>query len=385
MSYSNPVSQFPFLSSPNRAVRTVPSKMEAQALSFNRLFAIGFGLTLTAGVVFSVLTLRSMAAVTPQDFNSRFADTLPIRQNLIQTVNALRYRFLSSSDDMVQLGRDGWLYLTQDVQQPANATAAWQTRAAAVIQLSDALQARGVKLVLAVSPSKARIHPEHLLGTTLPSDMQAGYAGFANTLERGGVSVVHLETALGAAAKQQEVYYRTDTHWNTAGARVAARALAQTIFKLAIDLPSASFKTSQASRQERSGDLIRLMSLDALQVPWRPASDIEAIEETKSLEAANQGLLGAPSAQVVLVGTSYCLRGNFHGALQESLGATVLNLAKEGSGFERRMTAYLNDPAFKNAPPKILIWEFNERFLYQATSADLPKLTPSPLAVQQSK
>ncbi len=385
MSYSNPVSQFPFLSSPELAPKTMPSTIEAQGSGFNRLFAVGFGLTLTVGLVLGGLTLRGMAAGTPQDFNSRFADALPIRQSLIQTVDALRYRFLGSSDDVVQLGRDGWLYLTQDVQQPVNATAAWQTRAAAVIRLSIALQARGVKLVLAVSPSKARIYPEHLLGTTLSSDMQAGYAGFTNTLERGGVSVVHLETALGAAAKKQQVYYRTDTHWNMAGARVAARALAQTVRKLGIDLPSASFKTSKASRQERSGDLIHLMSLDALQSPWRPASDIEATEQTKSLEAANQGLLGAPSTEVVLVGTSYCLRGNFHGALQESLGTTVLNLAKEGSGFERRMSAYLNDPAFKNTPPKILIWEFNERFLYQPIDADLPNLNPSTVAIHQSK
>ncbi len=385
MSYSNPVSQFPFLLNPNRATKTVPSNIEAQTSSFNRVFAVGFGLTLMVGVGLSALTLHGIAAGTPQEFNSRFADALPIRQNLIQSVNALRYRFFRSGDDAVQLGQGGWLYLTQDVQQPANATKSWQTRAEAVIRLSTALQARGVKLVMAVSPSKARIHPEHLLGTKLSSDMQAGYAGFTNTLERGGVSVVHLETALGAAAKRQEVYYRTDTHWNTAGARVAARAVAQTIRKLGIDLPSASFKTSKASRQERSGDLIHLMSLDALQSPWRPASDIEAIEQTKSLEAANQGLLGAPSNEVVLVGTSYCLRGNFHGALQESLATTVLNLAKEGSGFERRMTAYLNDPAFKNAPPKILIWEFNERFLYQPTSADLPSLNPSTLAIHQSK
>jgi alginate O-acetyltransferase complex protein AlgJ len=383
MSYPNPAFRFPV--SKLRRAKKVPSKIEAQTSSFNRLFAIGFGLTLMVGVGLSALTLRGVAAGTAQDFNSRFADTLPIRQNLIQTVNALRYRFLSSGDDAVQIGQGGWLYLTQDLQQPTDATKSWQTRAEAVIHLSTALQTKGVKLILAVSPSKARIHPEHLLGTTLPTDMQAGYAGFTNTLERGGVSVVHLETALGAATKQQEVYYRTDTHWNTAGARVAARALAQTIGKLGIDLPNASFKTSRSGSQERIGDLIRLMSLDGLQTPWRPASDLEAPEQTKSLEAANQGLLGIPSTEVVLVGTSYCLRGNFHGALQESLSATVLNLAKEGSGFERRMTAYLNDPAFKNAPPKILIWEFNERFLYQPIDADLPSLTPSTVAIQKSK
>ncbi len=377
MSYSNPVSQFPFLSGSNRITKKVPSKIEAQTSSLNRLFALGFGLTLVVGGVLAALTLRGMGAGTAQDFNSRFADALPIRQHLIQTVNALRYRFLQSADDAVQLGQGGWLYLTQDLQQPADATKSWQTRAQAVIRLSNALKTRGVKLVMAVSPSKARIHPEHLLGMKLSSDMQAGYAGFANTLERGGVSVVHLETALGAAAKKQEVYYRTDTHWNTAGARVAARAVAQTIRKLGIDLTSSSFKTSRASLQERSGDLIRLMSLDGLQAPWRPASDLEAPEQTKSLEAANQGLLGTPSAEVVLVGTSYCLRGNFHGALQETLGATVLNLAKEGSGFERRMTAYLNDSAFENAPPKILIWEFNERFLYQPIDAALPSLKAS--------
>jgi alginate O-acetyltransferase complex protein AlgJ len=66
---------------------------------------------------------------------------------------------------------------------------------------------------------------------------------------------------------------------------------------------------------------------------------------------------------VVLTGTSYSQRGNFHGFLQQALSAKVLNTAKDGGGFLHGATQYLKDEAFRSSKPKVLIWEVPERFL----------------------
>jgi alginate O-acetyltransferase complex protein AlgJ len=66
---------------------------------------------------------------------------------------------------------------------------------------------------------------------------------------------------------------------------------------------------------------------------------------------------------VVLTGTSYSLRANFHGFLQQELAAKVLNTAKDGGGFLQAATEYLKDESFRSSKPKVLIWELPERFL----------------------
>jgi alginate O-acetyltransferase complex protein AlgJ len=75
---------------------------------------------------------------------------------------------------------------------------------------------------------------------------------------------------------------------------------------------------------------------------------------------------------VVLVGTSYSLRANFHGQLQQQLGAEVLNVAKDGGGFMQAMNDYLNDDAFKTTPPKLMVWEVPER-VFSSPLTDLEK------------
>lgn len=117
--------------------------------------------------------------------------------------------------------------------------------------------------------------------------------------------------------------------------------------------------------QERPGDLIRLMGLEQVPNALRPKPDQEAPDLTieKGAGKAQQGLFGDSAVPVVLTGTSYSMRGNFQGYLQEFLAAKVLNTAKDGGGFLQAITAYLKDDAFKAAKPKVLIWEVPERML----------------------
>jgi alginate O-acetyltransferase complex protein AlgJ len=190
-------------------------------------------------------------------------------------------------------------------------------------------------------------------------------------MQAGGVATVALDTALLKAAQNQSVFLKTDTHWNTLGAKIAAQTISAALSDFS--LTRAAFVTSKEIKtKEYTGDLIHLMGLEGFSPPLRPDSEIELVEQTQNTKVANLGLLGAPQAEVVLVGTSYSLRSNFSGALKQALGADVLNLAKEGSGFERSMAAFLKDPMLQAAPPKVLIWEFSERFLYLPISNPLP-------------
>ena len=68
---------------------------------------------------------------------------------------------------------------------------------------------------------------------------------------------------------------------------------------------------------------------------------------------------------MALVGTSYSAdeRWNFAGALRQALGSDLVNFAEDGRGPLLPMLKFLQSDDFKNAPPRLVIWEFPERYL----------------------
>ncbi len=313
----------------------------------NKFLNFGFGLTLVIGL---------FGFLVGQDFTKH-----PWMVQTIGFANGLRYWLLATADDQVHLGSSGWLFLNQELKLPAEPIRNLETRASAVLSVAKILQARGTELIVVVVPNKSRIYQDQL-GFALPKILQHGYSRWVQILGANQIKTVQLEVVFSKAAQQQQVFLKTDTHWNTAGAAIAARAVAQQI--KTNNLTRASFVTRSHAAQPYLGDLIHLMGVAQLPPPFRPESELEISTSTKSLAVANQGLLAAPQSQVVLVGTSYSLRSNFGGALEQALGVRVANLAQEGSGFERSIRTFLQDRVLQDHPPKILIWEFAERFLY---------------------
>jgi alginate O-acetyltransferase complex protein AlgJ len=303
----------------------------------------------------------------------------PWSQQIIGWVNGLRYALLQTSDDQVHLGKDGWLYINQELRVPQNPMQNMQARAKAVIALAKSLQSRGTKLVVVVVPAKARIHPEHLGTVRFPKALESGYQDWVQTLQAFGVTTLRLDSLL--MHTQRQTFLMTDTHWNTFGAQVAANGIAQ---RLGLSQQT-RFATRTLPTQSLQGDLQHLMGVEGLSPPFRPADELETPSVTHSLAATNLGLFDLPKNEVVLVGTSYSLRSNFAGALSQALGVQVQNLAKEGSGFERNIVAFLKDPSLQEAPPKYLIWEFAERFLYLPIEHPLPQLHLPALARQEEK
>jgi alginate O-acetyltransferase complex protein AlgJ len=86
-------------------------------------------------------------------------------------------------------------------------------------------------------------------------------------------------------------------------------------------------------------------------------------------------LFGPQTVDVVLVGTSYSANPDwsFPEALKLSLKSDVLNAAAQGLGPVKPMSDYLASDAFRDAPPKVVIWEFPLRYLTD------PKLWTNPV------
>lgn len=289
---------------------------------------------------------------------------LPLRNELIAWANAGRYWVTRGAGDQVRLGQDDWLFSVEELQYFPQARAHENARIATLTQAASALKDRGVSLVIAVVPDKSRMVSHKLARGRYPDWNADRYGFIVDSLRLKGVQVVDLRSALTSDNAESYLYYRTDTHWNQAGAKRAAQAIAAQIKLLAPDLPRATFYTQSApASSQRPGDLMRMMGLGDMPNWARPKPDVEAQDSTKKIESPQQpaGLFDAVTVPVVLVGTSYSLRGNFHGYLQQALGAEVLNVARDGGGFIQAAKSYLADESFQTSKPQVIVWEVPER------------------------
>lgn len=303
---------------------------------------------------------------TTQELEKQLDKKLPARATLIAGANTLRYLITGGGGEQVRTGRDQWLFLTDELRYDADGPANLQARADMLGVAAQRLNEQGVKLVIALVPDKARIYETKLSSGQYPAYNQSRYQDALVALRQRKVITVDLLQSLTQAALKSEVFYRTDTHWNQIGAEVAARTVASQVQQLGVALDTTTFKTTtEAASVERVGDLVRLMGLQDMPNALRPMPDQEAAASTSqtSPESAGGGLFGDAVVPVVMTGTSYSMRGNFHGYMQQALSSKVLNTAKDGGGFLQAVTAYLTDEAFRSSKPKVLIWEVPERFL----------------------
>lgn len=270
----------------------------------------------------------------------------------------------------VQSGCAGWLFLTDEMRSNRHAHENADTKAKAVIEVQQRLRRQDIELLVAVVPDKSRIAAEQLCGLERPEALAQRAVEWTATLQKANVQVVNLASSLqplGGAA-----YLRTDTHWSEAGAGAAAHAIAQRVQAMNINAtPHKNFDVHVDEPALRPGDLVRLAGIDWLPLSLQPTPETVAATQVSERQEAAQGgsdnlddLFGDDNLpNVALIGTSFSRNSNFLGFLQMALGAPVGNFSKDGGEFSGGANLYFGSTAFKQTPPRLVIWEIPERDL----------------------
>jgi hypothetical protein len=130
-------------------------------------------------------------------------------------------------------------------------------------RLAESAAARGVQLVFAVAPDKEALYPEYLPEVPgrgshcdLLAELKAALAGVRH------LRTVDLQAVLEAGKANEQVYLRTDSHWNDIGGWRVARALLEgscTPGSACAKLPDPVLST-----KTRSGDLAALIGLGSV-------------------------------------------------------------------------------------------------------------------------
>jgi alginate O-acetyltransferase complex protein AlgJ len=238
--------------------------------------------------------------------------------------------------------------------------------------IRDTLKAHGVELVVAILPAKTRLYRQYLPPERQPSNVhQTLYERIHRDLQQAQIKAPSLLEPMLKANHQHPVFLSTDTHWSPWGAESVAKALSDFIKEQSLALvDTKTFSTEVIEKKPHQGDLLNYLPLS----PWfdfmNPFTD--TIEVKKTTEQAREDVTHTEAAlfadthiAVTLVGSSYSANPLWHfaGALTQHLGTDLLNLAQEGQGPLRPIQAYIQSDEFKNHPPKLVIWEFPERYL----------------------
>ena len=193
-------------------------------------------------------------------------------------------------------------------------------------------------------------------------------------LRAQGVATVDLSAALRGVP--QDAYYRNDSHWTEAGAGAAARAVAEQVRASGVALQAPQrWRVTAQPPAPRPGDLVRLAGVDWLPLAWQPRAEVVALHTYTPEAAASAGdaddLFGDSALpSLALVGTSFSRTSEFLPQLSRDLGVAVGNFARDGGKFGGAAQAYFKSPAWKQSPPRLLIWEMDERDLGAPLAAE---------------
>lgn len=305
-------------------------------------------------------------------FEGHYTESLYTYKPSLNFWTAMTYAAFREGKEGVLVGKDGWLFTKEEFDYQKDRSEALAENIKFVKAVHDHLAENNIKLLVVPVPAKARVYENHLGRFEYPEYKKSIYSSFMADLEKSGIAV----SDTLAAMRQYEgdgLFLRTDTHWTPEGAEVAAQAAARTI---KIAYPDSNFKettyvTVPGQKEEHFGDLMRYVPVG----PFLPATSelkpdslqvFETVERDSADEASlENNLFSTDVPDVTLVGTSYSAnpKWNFAGYLKESLHTDVLNVAKDGLGPFETMKTYLTNEAFKETPPKIVVWEIPERYL----------------------
>jgi len=298
-------------------------------------------------------------------YQQGYAEGLVIQEPATHLWTLFQYRVFGEGQPGVLVGSDGWLFTEEEFVSYDDAAERIEQRLDFVAEVRERLAERGIALVIALVPAKARIVSERLGRYRFPDYARSHHDEFRRRLAELDVAAPDLTDVLESEGESS--FLRTDTHWTPEGAFAAARALAGEISRL-LESASAdrrSFVRGAAETVHHEGDLLSFLPLGPFMDRFGPEPDTVVRFETSPREEREAGLFEDVSIPITLVGTSYSAGElwDFAGALRVTTRADVLNVSTEGEGPFAPMRDYLDGEALEDSPPVVVVWEIPERYL----------------------
>ncbi len=165
-----------------------------------------------------------------------YAEDFRWRKALISDYISFRFYLGDRVFNQTLVGKDGWLFFSaeQSVDDYQNLAVIRPLKLARLQRGLDRLNAelkdKGIHLLVVIPPSKSTIYPQYMPDGIPVTGQSSRLDQFLTYMrDNGKTPILDLRPALLAASRNQQVYFKTDTHWNDNGVFVAYQAIMQTL------------------------------------------------------------------------------------------------------------------------------------------------------------
>ena len=210
----------------------------------------------------------------PSLFNSFYNDHVPFRSQLIELNSVLSVElFGDSASDSVVLGKDNWLFYTDEESiEDYKGTNLYTPQELELIRdnclASKAyLEKRGIEFVVLIPSNKEDIYSDKLPDYISKRGELTRAQQVVDCLRDAGIRVVYPRQELLEYKDAYDLYWHYDTHWNNLGAYIGAKALLE---ELGVEVPRVEELT--LTLYDFSGyDLAGMMNLRSYYENTRPS------------------------------------------------------------------------------------------------------------------
>ena len=189
------------------------------------------------------------------DVSDYIADRFAFRQELATAWAGVNAKLLGTSvEEQVILGSDGWLYFSDtlpDYMGQGMSDTELRYLANDLALMQEYIESQGKYFIFTVAPNKNSIYSEHMPEYIENRHSESNAARVGAYLDAAGVNYLDLFDILG---NEENLYYKTDTHWNSRGAALAADGLLNMLDRGGV-YSTASFAVSE----EHRGDLYEML------------------------------------------------------------------------------------------------------------------------------
>lgn len=304
----------------------------------------------------------------------------PFHDPAVNLVTAVRLALFREGSGPVVVDRAYRLFTEEEFEHHPEDRPELERRIEWIESIAQFLADDGVVLMVVLLPSKARVQQEFLADYRASLAQHWRYdAAYHALSESFGPSAIVVDPR-ATLAETSDSFFRTDTHWSSAGVFAVANQIAREFASTGgLPLqPETEYRVRRDRWAVRDGDLVQFLPLGF----WRRFFPIKPdTVEYRVVEMVTRGnpggLFDQPVIPVALVGTSFSAGDvwDFPGALQYVLQAEVLNVAEEGLGPFVPMQQYLGGDTYRDVPPSLVVWEIPERYLTlpDVTVPELPE------------
>ena len=302
------------------------------------------------------------------EYESYYNDNLQFRNSLITLNSSIDYFVFSRpSSNKVIIGNDNWLFYGAvgdgdpiSCYQGTNLLNEEELQALAqnCVKIKEYLNNQGKEFVIFIAPNKERIYFDEMpekYGN--PADMYCALQVVTYLRESTDVRVVYPYDELMEAKNilNENIYYKTDTHWNWIGGYVGACSLMK---ELGIEMPNIySDEITIVKEENKSGDLAKMLNLKNLLKNKDYEFSVKGYNEHNvqnvEWDFRNAIIYHAQGADPRKI---YVYRDSFSSQMSDYIGSQF------NDSFLRHQDTYSYDD-FVQQNPDIFVYETAERYI----------------------